>query len=414
MKLSDRIKRGWSLFRNHEEIDRRDPDPFYGPSSSHRPDRSPYRIVSQRSIMKSIINRIAVDFSEVNIKHVRLDKQGRYSQDEKGPLNDCLLVEPNIDQGPTEFRRDIATTMLEGGIVAITPTIYDIDPEDTDAYKIEEMRAGTVVSWYPRKVRIRLFNDEIGRHEEITVPKRLVALVENPFYDTMNEPNGTLQRLARKMTLMDTVDEQIGSNKLDMIIQLPYTLKTDSKKAQAEKRRGELIEQLQSNEFGFAYTDATERVIQLNRPVENNLVKTVEYLTNLLYDQLGITEAILNGTAKDTEMLNYQNRIIKPMLTATVESMRRKFLSKTARSQNQSIDYFQNPFALVPIEKIADLGDKLTRNAILSSNEFRQILGYQPVDDEMAEKLINKNMPVPLTEEDPDKTPAVAAEVAEE
>lgn len=412
MKFTDRIKK-WGLFRNQEEVEQRDSEPFHGPVTSHRPDRSPYRIVSQRSIMKSIINRIAVDFSEVTIKHIRLDDKGRYSKDETGPLNDCLLVEPNIDQSPTEFRRDIGMTMLEAGIVAVVPTIYDIDPTDTDAFKIEEMRTGTVINWSPRKVRLRIYNEDLGRHEEISVPKRLVALVENPFYDTMNEPNGTLQRLARKMTLMDAIDEQIGSSKLDMIIQLPYTLKTDTKKAQAEKRKNELLDQLKSNDFGFAYTDATERVIQLNRPVENNLVKTVEYLTKMLYDQLGITEAILNGTAKDTEMLNYQNRIIKPMLTATVESLRRKFLSKTARSQLQSIDYFQNPFALTPVEKIAELGDKLTRNAILSSNEFRQILGYQPVDDEMAEKLINKNMPVPLTEEDADKTPTPEVEVAE-
>lgn len=395
MKLTDRIKRGWNVFRNAEQKPETQNHSAFGVASSRRPDRQRYRSVSTRSIMNSIINRIGVDYADVIIKEIRQDEFARYLKDEKSTLNECLLVEPNIDQSPAHFRRDVAMTMLEEGTVAIVPVDTDVDPEDTEGFKINSLRAGTIVNWYPRRVRVRLYREDYGRYEEVTIPKRLVAIVENPFYNVMNEPNSTAQRLSRKMALMDAVDEQIGAGKLDLIIQLPYIVKTESKRAQAEKRRSELEEQLQSSQYGVAYTDGTERVIQLNRPMENNLMKNVESLTKLLYDQMGITEEILNGTASESAMLNYQNRIIKPMLSATVEAMIRTFLSKTARSQGRSIAFFQDRFSLIPAEALAELSDKLTRNAILSSNEFRQILGYAPSDDPLAEKLVNKNMPIP-------------------
>lgn len=398
MKLTDRIKRGWNVFRSSDEKVETENYGSYGTSSSRRLDRIRVRPVSTKSIMNSIINRIGVDYSDVAVRHIKVDKNRRYLEDVNSPLNECLTVEPNLDQSPVDLRRDIGMTMLEEGTVAIVPVDTDTDPDFTDGFKIESLRAGTVVNWYPRKVRVRLYREDSGRFEDITLPKHLVAIVENPFYNIMNEPNSTAQRLGRKMALMDAVDEQIGAGKLDLIIQLPYIVKTDSKKAQAEKRRGELEEQLSGSQYGVAYTDGTERVIQLNRPMENNLLKNVESLTKLLYDQLGITEEILNGTASEATMLNYQNRIIKPMLVATVEAMRRKFLSKTARTQGQSIDFFQDRFSLVPAATLAELSDKLTRNAILSSNEFRQILGYAPVDDPLAEKLVNKNMPLPTQE----------------
>lgn len=399
MSLIERIKNGFNVFRAEEKS-----EPTWSPGSisygSRRPDRRYARSVSTKSLMNSIINRIGVDFSEVQIRHVKIDDDRRYLHDIKGPLGECLNIEPNQDQSPTDFRRDIGMTMLEEGIAAIVPVDTDTDPEFTDGFKIESLRVGTVIGWSHRKVRVRLFNEISGKFEEPNIPKRYVAIVENPFYQTMNEPNGTLQRLSRKMALMDALDEQIGAGKLDLIIQLPYQLKSDTKKAQAAERRSELVDQLKESDFGVAYTDATERVIQLNRPMENNLLKNVESLTKLLYNQLGITEEILNGTASEATMLNYQNRIIKPMLTAVVESMRRKFLSKTARSQGQSIEYFQDPFALTPAATLAELADKLTRNAILSSNEFRQIIGFKPVqDDPMADKLVNKNLPAPADAE---------------
>lgn len=408
MKFTDRIKRGWNVFRNEEETRATDPEIFNGSLgfSTARPDRIRTRYINPQSLLNSITNRIGVDFSDVVFKHVRLDESGRYLADEKSSLNECFLVSPNLDQSPSDLRRDIGTTMLREGVIAIVPVDTDIDPEYSDGFKIESLRVGTIVQWYTRKVRIQLYRDDTGKFEEITLPKRSVAIVENPFYTIMNEPNSTAQRLARKMSLMDAVDEQIGAGKLDLIVQLPYVIKTDSKKNQAEKRRSELEEQLRSSQYGVAYTDGTERVIQLNRPVENNLLKNVESLTKLLYDQLGITAEILNGTANEATMLNYQNRIIKPMLVATVEEMQRKFLSKTARTQNQSIEFYQDRFALVPAATLADLSDKLTRNAILSSNEFRQILGYAPVtNDPLADKLVNKNMPLPAQELSPSDAP---------
>lgn len=395
MSLLNRIKKGWNLFKSTDEKVDVETYGSYGSYSSRRPDRIRLRGTSTKSIMSSIINRIGVDYADVAIRHVVVDDAGRYLKDVDSSLNDCLKVEPNIDQSPVEFRRDVGMTMLEEGVVAIVPVDTDKDPEFTDGFRIETMRVGTIVSWFPNSVRVRLFREEHGRFEEVTIPKRQVAIVENPFYTIMNEPNSTAQRLSRKMALMDAVDEQIGAGKMDLIIQLPYMIKSESKKAQAEKRRSELEEQLQSSQYGVAYADGTERIVQLNRPVENNLIKNVEHLTKMLYDQLGITEDILNGTASEATMLNYQNRIIKPMLIATVESMRRKFLSKTARTRKHSIEFFQDRFSLVPAESLAELSDKLTRNAILSSNEFRQILGYAPSDDPLAEKLVNKNMPIP-------------------
>lgn len=405
MKLTERARKAWNVFRNEEKRVETENYSAYGAVSSRRPDRIRIRQVNSKSLLNSIINRIGVDFADVEIRHIRLDDSGRYLKNEDSTLNHCLLVEPNIDQGPTHLRRDIGMTMLEEGTVAIVPVDFDGDPLSSDGFKIESLRVGTIVGWFPRKVRVRIYREETGRYEEVTLPKRIVAISENPFYNIMNEPNSTAQRLARKMALMDAVDEQIGAGKLDLIIQLPYIVKTDSKRAQAEKRRSELEEQLQSSQYGVAYTDGTERVIQLNRPMENNLLKNVESLTTLLYDQLGITAEILNGTASEAVMLNYQSRIIKPMLEATVEAMRRTFLSKTARTQKQSIDFFQDRFAIIPSATLAELADKLTRNAILSSNEFRQILGRSPVDDPMADMLVNKNMPIPDSQLSPAEKP---------
>lgn len=395
MRLLDRIKNSFNVFKNDDR--ERQPDVFsgFGATYSSRPDRKNYRRMATKDVTNSIFTRMSVDFANVDIRHVSEDAQGRYLKDVKSSLNECLTLEANIDQSAWHFRQDICHTMLEEGVVAIVPVDTTVDPEDTEAYDIQTMRVGTVVAWYPEKVRVRVFRQEKGQFEELTLPKSIVAIVENPFYNIMNEPNGTLKRLVHKMALMDVIDEQIGSGRLDVIIQLPYTVKSETKREQAERRRSDLESQLKDSNFGVAYTDGTERVIQLNRPMENNLVKNVEYLTGMLYGQLGITEDIMNGTASETTMLNYQSRTIKPLLKVVTEGIKRKFISKTARSQGQSIEFFQNPFELVPISQIADISDRLTRNAILSSNEMRQILGFKPVDDPMAEKLVNKNLPQP-------------------
>lgn len=399
MKFVDRFRKGWNVFRNAEQ-ERLNPNkdelPLFttgGTFGSRRPDRQWYNPVRGMDIKTSVFNRIAVDAANVDIRHVKLDKKKRYLSDVDSGLNRCLTFEANIDQSGTAFRQDIFQTLLEEGEIAVVPIDTDDDPEDITSFKVNTMRVAQIIQWYPTQIRVRCFDDRYNRYEELVLPKSFIAPVENPFYAVMNEPNGTLQRLVRKIGLLDAVDEMIGSGKLDLIIQLPYIVKTDTKRAQAEKRRSELEEQLQGSQYGVAYTDGTERITQLNRPVENNLLKNVESLTKMFYTQLGITEEVLNGTANEEAMTNYMTRTVKPLLDAVVEALRRKFLSRTALSQGQTIKYFQNPFALVPPTKLADLGDKLTRNAILSSNEFRDILGYEPVDDPMANALVNKNMP---------------------
>lgn len=401
MRLVDRIKKSFNIFKADDE------EPFsrqsyggMGVTYSHRPDRRRNYSVNKRDVTASIYNRMAVDFANVDIRHVVLDSQGRYSEDKDSGLNTCLTLEANLDQSAYAFRHDICMSMLEEGVVAIVPVDLTDDPNDTEAFDIHTMRVGSIVAWEPEHVYVRLYRQSTGRMEEIRVSKSTTAIVENPFFAVMNEQNSTLKRLARKMALMDEVDEQIGSGKLDLIIQLPYMVKSEVKKEQAEARRQELVNQLSGSNYGVAYTDGTERVIQLNRPVENTLVKNVEHLRQLLYSELGITESILNGTANEDVMVNYQSRTIEPMLRVVVENLKRKFLSKTARTQKQSIEYFPDLFTLVPASKLAEIADKFTRNAILSSNEMRQLLGRKPVtDDPIADKLVNKNLPAAVDAE---------------
>lgn len=399
MSLINRIKSGWNVFTSSEQKARENPPPPFGYSNFSRPGRGNrvFQTANGKDVTNSIYTRMAVDFANVDIRHVRLDKNRRFEAVVDSGLGNCLSLEANIDQSAWAFRQDIAQTLLEFGSIAIVPISTDDgeDPEDKDGVKINTARVATITQWFPEEIMVDLYDDRIGRSREIRIPKSIAAIVENPFHSTMNSPNSTLKRLVRKISLLDAVDEQIGAGKLDLIIQLPYVLKSETKKEQAEKRRADMEHQLSTSQYGVAYADSLEKIIQLNRPVENNLLKNVEAMTNLLYTELGITEEVLNGTADETTMLNYQTRIIKPLLKAVTEAMRRRFLSKTARTQGQSIEYYLDPFSLVPVGKIADIADKLSRNAILSANEMRSILGFPPSDDEMADKLVNKNMPVP-------------------
>jgi hypothetical protein len=329
----------------------------------------------------------------VEIRHVRLDEQGRYMDDMDSGLNECLTLSANLDQAARAFRQDIAMTIIDKGVAAILPIETNVNPNRSGGYDIVNMRVGEVVSWYPKHVTVSVYNENTGQRQEITVDKRIVAIVENPLYAVMNSPNSTLQRLMRKLNLLDAIDEQSGSGRLDLIIQLPYVIKSEARRQQAEQRRSDIEKQLKDSQYGIAYTDGTEKITQLNRPAENNLLKQVEYLTEMLYSQLGLTADIMNGTADATAMLNYQNRTIEPIVTATTESMRRTFLTKTARTQRQSIEYFQDPFKLVPLTDIAEIADKLGRNEVVTSNEIRSAIGLKPAKDPKADKLINSNMP---------------------
>ena len=333
-----------------------------------------------------------MDAAAIDIKHVRLDKEGRYESDVDSTLNNCLSVEANIDQTSRAFMQDIFMSMLDEGCIAIVPVDADIDPKITDSYKILSMRTGKILEWRPKSVKVRLYDDRTGNKREIWVPKKTVAIVENPLYSVINERNSTMQRLIRKLNILDAIDEQSGSGKLDLIIQLPYVVKTPARRQQAEERRKDIENQLSGSKYGVAYTDGTERITQLNRPVENNLMKQIEYLTSMLYSQLGITQTILDGSADEKTMTNYYNRTIEPLVSTVVEEMRRKFLTKTARSQKQSIIFFRDPFKLVPIGQLADIADTFTRNEILSSNEIRQIIGRKPSSDPKADQLINSNI----------------------
>lgn len=402
MGISDRLQHAWNAFMN------RDPTYNYqdlGNSYSIRPDRPRFTRGNERSIVTSVYNRIALDVSAISIQHVRLDDNGRFKEQMNTSLNSCLTLSANTDQTGRAFIQDAVMSMLDEGCVAIVPIDTTTDPNISDSYDILTMRTAKILDWYPNHVRIRVYNEKTGRQEETIVPKKMVAIVENPLYAVINEPNSTMQRLVRKLGLLDVTDEQTASGKLDLIIQLPYVIKTEARRQQAEERRKSIEMQLAGSKYGIAYTDGTERITQLNRSLENNLMKQIEYLTSMLYSQLGITQSILDGTADEKTMLNYYSRTIEPIISAIVDEMKRKFLTKTARSQHQSIAFFRDPFKLVPVNDIAEIADKFTRNEIMTSNEIRQIVGMKPSNDPKADKLINSNLNHPDETEKPiDKT----------
>lgn len=389
MALMDRLKHAWNIFKN------KDPTQVnwnIGPSYGYRPDRMRYTRGNERSIVTAVYNRIAMDVAAVNLKHIRLDENDRYKETIDSGLNNCLSVEANLDQTGRAFIQDLVASMLDEGCVAAVPTDTDDEPEDSGNFKVYTLRTGKILDWYPRHVKVEVYNEQEGRRQQIIIPKSTVPLIENPMYSVMNEPNSIYQRLVRKLTLLDVVDEQISSGKLDLIIQLPYIIKTEARREQAEKRRKDIEKQLSEGKYGIAYTDGTERITQLNRPVENNLMKQIEYLTSMFFSQLGITQSILDGTADEKTMLNYYNRTIEPILSAIADEMKRKFLTPTARSQKQTIAYFRDPFKLVPVNDIAEIADKFTRNEIMTSNEIRQVIGMKPSSDPNADVLRNKNL----------------------
>ena len=394
--FTSRLKHAWNVFRSRDPtVEFRDT----GASYYNRPDRPRFTRGNERSITTSVLNRIALDASAIDILHVRLDKNGRFLEEINSGLNNCLKLSANTDQTGRAFKQDVVMSMLDEGCVAIVPTDTTMNPKATDSYDIETMRVGKIIQWRPQHVQVRLYNEQTGKKEEIWLPKKMVAIVENPLYAVMNEPNSTMQRLIHKLGLLDITDEQTASGKLDLIIQLPYVIKTDARRQQAENRRKDIEMQLAGSKYGIAYTDGTEKITQLNRSLENNLMKQVEYLTNQLYSQLGITQTILDGTADEKTMLNYYSRTIEPIVSAIADEMKRKFLTKTARTQNQSIEFFRNPFKLVPVNDIAEIADKFTRNEIMTSNEIRQIVGMKPSDDPKADELRNSN--IAETKEDP-------------
>ena len=406
-----RLKHAWNAFNN------KDPIPKYqdiGASYYYRPDRQRFTGGNERTIVTSVYNRIALDAAAVEIKHVRLDENERYLETIDSGINRCLNEEANIDQTGRAFIQDVVMSMLDEGCVAIVPVDTTFNPNVTNSYDIQSMRVGKILQWYPNHIQVRVYNEKTGNKEDIIVPKNMVGIIENPLYAVINEPNSTMQRLIRKLSLLDAVDEQSGSGKLDLIIQLPYTIKTEARRQQAEARRKEIEVQLTNSKYGIAYTDGTERITQLNRPIENNLMKQIEYLTSMLYSQLGITQSILDGTADEKTMLNYYSRSIEPIISAIVDELKRKFLTRTARSQLQSFLFFRDPFKLVPITEIATIADTFTRNEILSSNEVRQLIGIKPSSDPKADQLRNSNLnqteddyyvdPGNETEYDSDKT----------
>ena len=394
--LGSRLRHAWNAFRNRDPTDQfKD----VGEGYYYRPDRVRLTRGNERSIVTSIYNRIAIDVASIDIKHCRLDDNERFLSEIDSNLNSCLTLEANIDQTARAFRQDIVMSMFDEGCVAIVPVDTTLDPNKTNSYDILSMRTGKILEWYPQHVKVRVYNEKTGKKEDITVPKSTVGIIENPLYSIINEPNSTMQRLIRKLSLLDITDEQTASGKLDLIIQLPYVIKTEARRQQAENRRKDIEMQLASSKYGIAYTDGTERITQLNRSVENNLLKQIESLTSTLYSQLGITQAILDGTADEKTMLNYNNRTIEPIVSAIVDEMKRKFLTKTARSQKQTILFFRDPFKLVPVNDIAEIADKFTRNEITTSNEIRQIIGLKPSDDPKADQLINSNIRQPGTEE---------------
>ena len=400
MGFLNRLQHSWNAFMN------RDPTAYYtnagGNYYTYRPDRIRLTRGNERSIVTSVYNRIGLDVASIDIKHCRLDKNGRFIEVIDSSLNSCLNLEANIDQTGRAFKQDIVMSMLDEGCVAIVPIDTTINPSVSGSYDINSMRTGKILEWYPSHVKVKVYNDQTGNYEELILPKSTVGIVENPLYAVMNEPNSTLQRLIRKLNLLDAIDEQSGSGKLDLIIQLPYTIRSDARRQQAEKRRKEIESQLSDSKYGIAYADGTERITQLNRSVENNLMSQIEYLTSMLYSQLGITQSILDGTADEQTQLNYLTRSIEPIVSAIVDEMKRKFLTKTARSQNQSISYFRDPFKLVPVNDIAEIADKFTRNEIMTSNEIRQVIGMQPSNDPKADQLVNSNISQPTDSSESD------------
>lgn len=389
MAFTDRLQHAWNAFLNR--------DPTYefrdhGMISAYNPYRVRFTRGNERSIVTSVYNRIALDVSSIDINHAKLDENGRFKEIIQSGLNECLTLNANIDQTGKAFLQDVVMSMMDEGCVAIVPVDTTTNPTITGSFDINSMRTGQIIEWRPEFVKVRLYNDKTGQKEDILLPKKSVAIIENPLYAVINEPNSTMQRLIRKLNLLDAIDEQSGSGKLDLIIQLPYVIKSEARRQQAENRRKAIEMQLSGSKYGIAYTDGTEKITQLNRPVENNLMKQIEYLTSMLYSQLGITQSVLDGTADERTMLNYYNRTIEPIISAIVDEMKRKFLTKTARTQNQSIVYFRNPFKLVPINELAEISDKFTRNEIATSNEIRQIIGWKPSDDPGADELRNKNL----------------------
>lgn len=391
MSFGSRLKHAWNAFTGNVQMNYRD----LGMSHSYRADRPRMSRGNERSIVTSVYNRIALDVAALNVQHVRLDENGRFLSVIDDGLNNCLTLEANVDQTARSFVQDVVISMFDEGSVAIVPVDTTTDPNVSGSYDIQSLRVGQILDWYPQHIRARVYNEQTGRKEDIVVPKSAVAIIENPLYAVINEPNSTMQRLIRKLNLLDVIDEQSGSGKLDLIIQLPYVIKTEARRQQAENRRKDIENQLSGSKYGIAYTDGTEHITQLNRSVNNNLMSQIEYLTSMLYSQLGITQSILDGTADEKTMLNYNNRTIEPIISAIVDEMKRKFLTKTARSQHQSISFFRDPFKLVPVNDIAEIADKFTRNEIMTSNEIRQVVGMKPSEDPRADELRNKNLSAP-------------------
>ena len=406
LEVSSRLKHAWNAFVNN-----RDPTASYrdiGPGYSYRPDRPRLTRGNERSIITSVYNRIALDVAANDIRHVKLDEDDRFSEIIDSGLNNCLALDANIDQTGRAFIQDAVMSMLDEGCVALVPIETTFNPQQTGSFDINTIRTGKILDWYPKHVRVSVYNERSGKREEIVLPKDTIAIIENPLYAVMNEPNSTMQRLIRKLNLLDAIDEQSSSGKLDLIIQLPYVVKTEARRQQAEARRKDIEMQLAGSKYGIAYTDGTEKITQLNRSVDNNLMKQIEYLTSMLYSQLGITQAVLEGTADEKTMLNYYSRTIEPIIAAIVDEMKRKFLTKTARTRRQSIVFFRDPFKLVPVDNIAEIADKFTRNEIMTSNEIRQKIGMKPSKDPKADKLINSNLNQPEENEQP--TPPVEQE----
>ena len=391
MSFGSRLKHAWNAFTGNIQMNYRD----LGMSYPYRADRPRMSRGNERSIVTSVYNRIALDVAALNVQHVRLDENGRFLSVIDDGLNNCLTLEANVDQTARSFIQDVVISMFDEGSVAIVPVDTTTDPNVSGSSDIQSLRVGQILDWYPQYIRTRVYNEQTGRKEDIVVPKSAVAIIENPLYAVINEPNSTMQRLIRKLNLLDVIDEQSGSGKLDLIIQLPYVIKTEARRQQAENRRKDIENQLSGSKYGIAYTDGTEHITQLNRSVNNNLMSQIEYLTSMLYSQLGITQSILDGTADEKTMLNYNNRTIEPIISAIVDEMKRKFLTKTARSQHQSISFFRDPFKLVPVNDIAEIADKFTRNEIMTSNEIRQVVGMKPSDDPRADELRNKNLSAP-------------------
>ena len=410
LTLVDRLYHGWNAFQDRDVMDATVPYNGYGGESvSVRPDRMRSYSSNERSIVSSMYARMSIDVASVDIRHVRLDDNERYIETIQSGLNNCLTLEANLDQGARQFKQTIAWTLFDKGVLAIVPVDTSYNPKVTGSFDINTMRVAEILRWFPKHVRVGVYNERNGLIEEMVLPKTMVAIIENPLYEVMNQPNSTLQRLIRKLSILDAVDEASGSGKLDLIIQLPYVIKSDARRKQAEQRRNDIEMQLKGSKYGIAYTDGTERITQLNRPAENNLLGQIEYLTSMLFSQLGLTPGIFDGSASEAEMLNYHNRTIEPILSAITQALKRRFLTKTARSQLQSIEFYRDPFKLVPISQLAEIFDKMTRNEIGTSNEMRSVIGWKPHSDPKADQLVNSNMPVdkrggtqlPSTEGDP-------------